>query len=132
MTFLKMCMPVTILELHTYMLEPTRDHSAEGCIPNLQKLVPFPRSPFDMSVFEPETVVALLQSLEPSAERKKFAQKWRSNVDARIKSWTSNRKTSNQSVVPKQLDFEANIVVYVNYLSASLQTRKPNAPPPRL
>ncbi|KAE9405193.1 hypothetical protein BT96DRAFT_1015845 [Gymnopus androsaceus JB14] len=77
-----------------------------------------------MSAFEPSVIISILQTLEEPSERKAFADRWQSDVTARIRSWTTNRPKSSQSTVKEQLEFEAHVAIYVNYLNAQTTSRK--------
>ncbi|OBZ65129.1 hypothetical protein A0H81_14884 [Grifola frondosa] len=69
-----------------------------------------------MSTFEPESVVAILKSLQPGLqEQKKFEKTWKQNVEKRWKTWKKNRQTQSQYML--QLEWEANVVEYVSHVS---------------
>ncbi|KAH9952138.1 hypothetical protein B0H21DRAFT_775664 [Amylocystis lapponica] len=67
-----------------------------------------------MSTFEPDTVIAILQNTVEPNKRKEFEKTWRNEVEDRWKGW--KKKRSTQSQYQPQLEWEAHIVQYVNFV----------------
>jgi len=89
-----------------------------------------------MSTFEPRVVMSILKSsaILLANQRSEFEGKWKASVsffllasigirfdvhmwqvDARVKAWIKHRNTSQSSFTP-QLEWEANVVEYVNFV----------------
>ncbi|KAF8176924.1 hypothetical protein BJ912DRAFT_930520 [Pholiota molesta] len=70
-------------------------------------------------VFEPSVILGILKGLENSASAKEtFEKNWKASVKKRIESWKKHK--DNKSVPAFQLDWEAHIVEYVDYLHSRL------------
>ncbi|KAF8191326.1 hypothetical protein BJ912DRAFT_849474 [Pholiota molesta] len=69
-------------------------------------------------VFEPETIKNILGGLEESKEAKvKFQNGWKENVKKRLEKW---QKTDNKETPLFQLQWEAEVLAYVDYLYSKL------------
>ncbi|KAI0685123.1 hypothetical protein BC835DRAFT_1421556 [Cytidiella melzeri] len=69
--------------------------------------------------FHPEVAIAGLRALIPTtSEQAAFEDEWERNVTTRVKSWTVARQ-GHQSLQHEQLQWEAHVVEYVNYISCS-------------
>ncbi|KAF8173269.1 hypothetical protein BJ912DRAFT_1065323 [Pholiota molesta] len=70
-------------------------------------------------VFEPKIIRGILKGLEKTASaRESFEKTWKENVDKRLKSWKKHK--DNQSTKLFQLEWEAEVIEYVDYLYSRL------------
>ncbi|KAF8973795.1 hypothetical protein BDZ97DRAFT_1912253 [Flammula alnicola] len=69
-------------------------------------------------VFEPRTIRGILKGLEKSATAKEqFEIAWKANVNKRVNSWTNHKDNCTPA---EQLEWEAEVVEYVDYLHSKL------------
>ncbi|KAJ7165980.1 hypothetical protein C8R46DRAFT_1219750 [Mycena filopes] len=84
-----------------------------------------------MSVFDPPTVLEILKTLAGASNaQKKFATDWKNSVAKRLATWLNSR--GNDSQLKIQLEWEANIVEYVDFIhkETSLHGNKKNSTGP--
>ncbi|KAJ7166768.1 hypothetical protein C8R46DRAFT_1351047 [Mycena filopes] len=68
------------------------------------------RLPLTMSVFDPPSVLEIMKACVSG--RQKFATDWKAEVETRVRTGLSGRKEAPQ--LRQQLEWEANVVAYVN------------------
>jgi hypothetical protein len=93
-----------------------------------------------MSTFEPVCILALLKSLEPAKNQRKFEEIWNAKVSPQVSAPVSTKNTHRltkvkkrvegwekyrtaQSDAPEQLEWAANVVQYVNYIYKATTVR---------
>ncbi|GBE83061.1 hypothetical protein SCP_0501070 [Sparassis crispa] len=106
-------MEVETADLHG---RPRNKHVSVIAVPLNIPIVNFcPSPPSSMSVFEPESVLA---QLRPYAKKKNFEKSWKTApsrlVENHWKAW--KRARSTQSQYAEQLEWEAHIVEYINFV----------------
>ncbi|KAF9239576.1 hypothetical protein BU15DRAFT_15861, partial [Melanogaster broomeanus] len=87
-----------------------------------------------MSIFEPKTVLSTLQSSSvlTLGERNKFKSDWATSVKKRVKTW-KDLPAAKASLRPLfQLEWEAEVVEYVNFVWKSTRLHKKGMPPKKL
>ncbi|KAG2091337.1 uncharacterized protein F5147DRAFT_748138 [Suillus discolor] len=71
-----------------------------------------------MSVFEPKTILTLLKNSTAVSplEKNTFEKNWRVSVEKRVSTWNEARSHINNSCPQFQLQWESEIVEYVQFL----------------
>ncbi|KAI0656723.1 hypothetical protein C8Q70DRAFT_920675 [Cubamyces menziesii] len=73
-----------------------------------------------MSMFEPKCMHTLCVNLLNARQHTRFVEEWNNNVVSRWRGWKRGRK--NQPQVLAQLEWEAHICEYVNFLSKQMHS----------
>ncbi|KAG2085011.1 uncharacterized protein F5147DRAFT_782255 [Suillus discolor] len=87
-----------------------------------------------MSVFEPKTVLTLLKTSTAVSplEKNTFEKKWRVSVEKRVSTWNEARSHMNNPRPQFQLQWESEIVEYVQFLWEKTRTRSKKGEPSKL
>ncbi|KAG2034370.1 hypothetical protein BDR03DRAFT_1013428 [Suillus americanus] len=87
-----------------------------------------------MSVFEPKTVLTLLKhstAVSP-LEKNTFEKKWRASVKKRVSTWNEARSHMNNPRPQFQLQWESEIIEYVQFLWEKTRSQSKKGDPGKL